>query len=680
MSSLFNKDIKFLKGVGDRRADLFYKIGVPTVGALLLYYPRTYEDLSNPTLISNAPIDEFCTIEARVISQVFKSKIRNNMTVYKFRIFDGINTISIIFFNNPYVANMLTLDENFLFYGKINYKNKEKVMVCPKFFKGENIRGLYPVYNSTAGLSSRQIESCVKSALGLLPKDIHDPISNEIRQEYGLCDLSFAINNIHFPKNKDDLEKAKKRLVFEELLIFQLGIRVLGSHDKALTNLRIDKDYTNEFLELLPFNLTNAQNRVIGECISDMINSSTPMSRLIQGDVGSGKTAVSAGAIYSVVRNGMQAALMAPTEILAEQHYNWFSKIFGGTGIEIALLTGSTKQTEKRGIKEALSDGKISVLIGTHALISDDVEFNKLGLVITDEQHRFGVRQRASLVSKGENPHMIVMSATPIPRTLALIMYGDLNVSILDELPPGRKEIDTFCIDTKKRGRMYNFLKKQIDEGRQGYIVCPLIDESQSNLTAASKYAETLRSTYFRDYKIGLINGKMKSKDKEELMGRFKDGEIDILVSTTVIEVGVDVPNANFMVIENSERFGLSQLHQLRGRVGRGEHKSYCILVSDAQNEDSIKRLKIMTKTNDGFKIADEDLKLRGPGDFFGSRQHGMPQFRIANLIEDIGILKLSQDAVNKILDEDPKLGLEKNKGLNALVKRLFSANYGAFN
>ena len=423
---------------------------------------------------------------------------------------------------------------------------------------------------------------------------------------------------------------------------------------------------------MLPFEPTSAQIRVVNECISDMM-SETSLHRLIQGDVGSGKTAVAAALCYSAIKSGMQAAIMVPTEILAEQHFNFFSRILGATGIRVEILTGSTPKAKKRRIKDYLEVNAIDLVIGTHALLSDDVYFSNLGLIITDEQHRFGVSQRAKLVSKGHEPHVVVMSATPIPRTLAMIIYGDLDISVLDEMPPGRQKIDTFCIAGEKRLRAYNFIKNLIDEGRQAYIVCPLIDESDSNLLSAQEYAQKLQNEFFKNYKIGLLHGKMSAREKNYIMNAFSAHEIDILVSTTVIEVGVDVPNSVVMLIENAERFGLSQLHQLRGRVGRGEHKSYCILISDNKNEETLHRLHTICRTNDGLKIADEDLKTRGPGDFIGSRQHGLPDLHISGLIKDIGILNDSKRAALDILNEDPHLRLEKNRTLKAEITQLFS-------
>ena len=438
--------------------------------------------------------------------------------------------------------------------------------------------------------------------------------------------------------------------------------------------MKIQQGYFNEFQELLPFSLTNAQIKAISDCTKDMSKDTSIMNRLIQGDVGSGKTAVAAALAYTVYKNHMQTAIMAPTEILAEQHYNWFSSVFSQTNIKIALLTGSTPIVQKRRIKEALKLGEIDIIIGTHALLTDNVEFSSLCLAVTDEQHRFGVSQRAKLASKGKSPHMLIMSATPIPRTLGLIMYSDLDISVLDELPAGRQKIDTFLINSKKRYRALNFIKSFINEGKQAYIVCPLVEESDSNLASAEKYYEELASGIFKNFNIGLVHGKMSPREKQNIMDKFNNKDISLLISTTVIEVGIDNPNAVIIMIENAERFGLSQLHQLRGRVGRGSYKSYCIMVSDAQNEEALRRFKIMKETNNGFKIADEDLKLRGPGDFFGHKQHGLPELKIANMMTDTNILIEAQHIASKLIDEDPSLESEKYKGFKAEINRLFSS------
>ena len=672
MASLFQKDIRYLKGVGNKRVELFSKLHVSTVGALLLFYPRTYEDWSAPLPIASAPINEPCCIKATVVSGVSKSRIKQNMTLYKLKVTDGFTVLPITFFNNPYVADKLIEGKEFLFFGRISYHQSKREMLSPQFEDPSSNMGFHPVYKQTSGLTSRQIASCVKNAIALLPEQVNDPIPKEIRQKYQLCSLRFAIENIHFPANERALKEAKKRLSFEELLMLQLGLSLLRKKRHVQNGTRLKTAQMDSFYQLLPFSPTDAQIRTIKECLHDMKEGTSPMCRLVQGDVGSGKTAVAAAVCYAAIKNQMQVAFMAPTEILAEQHYNWFKKLFAETGINIALLTGSTRAPEKKKIKSALTDGAIDLIIGTHALLSDDVSFLNLGLVITDEQHRFGVSQRAALSCKGQNPHLLVMSATPIPRTLALIIYGDLDLSVLDERPPGRQKIDTFAIDTKKRQRMFGFLKKLIKEGRQGYIVCPLVEENENSLVSAEEYYKKIKAEEFKQFHVGMIHGKMSASKKEIIMNSFSKGEIDLLISTTVIEVGVDVPNAAFMVIENAERFGLSQLHQLRGRVGRGSFKSFCILVSDAQNEEALRRLQIMTETNDGFRIADKDLKLRGPGDFFGSRQHGLPDLKIADMITDMALLLQAQEAAKQILSEDSDLSFSNHRGLLFGIKRLF--------
>lgn len=681
MASLFEQDIKFLKGVGEKRTKLFYKLGVFTIGDLLLFYPHNYEDFCNTYPINLAPIDSTCCIKAKVCSDIQKNKISPSRTIYKLKVSDGFAMMNIIFFNNPYICNKLKHGKEFLFFGRIYSKGYSKEMISPKFVEYSNSQTFKPIYKQVAGLTSAQIETCVKNALDLLPKDIKDPIPNDIKKEYNLCSLEFAIKNIHFPKSNEDLNKAKNRLIFEELLILQLGLSLLKQQKKSPNKNIVINDYLNEFTKLLNFSLTNSQTKVINDCLCDMKSKDKSMNRLIQGDVGSGKTAVACAVAYAAIKNNMQVAFMAPTEILAEQHYKSILKLFAGTGINAELLTGSVKTSKKNKIKTYLKVGAIDIIIGTHALLSEDVEFKNLGLVITDEQHRFGVSQRMRLSSKSINPHIMVMSATPIPRTLALILYGDLDISIIDELPSGRQTIDTFWIDSSKRTRAYNFIKKNVDQGRQAYIVCPLIDDNDNNMASACDYYNELKDTQFKGYSLGLIHGKMNNAEKQATMNSFLSKNIDVLIATTVIEVGVDVPNASIMLIENAERFGLSQLHQLRGRVGRGQYKSFCIMVSDSQSEETKKRLNTMRSTHDGFKIANEDLKLRGPGDFFGYKQHGLPDLKIANLIKDINTFADVQNATKKILDEDPNLSSLKYKMLHRQVTRLFNnVNNGGLN
>lgn len=681
MASLFQKDIQYLKSVGEKRAQLFRKIGAPTVGALLYLFPRTYEDWSNISTIFNAQVGQVCCIKATVASRVTENKIRKGVTIYKAKVYDETEVMDIVFFNNRFAKDKLIQGEEFLFYGRISAGRYKKEMVSPVFDTYVRGKRLRPIYQQTAGLSSRQIENAVNQALLMLPEKINETIPDYIIKKYDLCSLRYAIENIHFPKSHTDLELAKKRLVFEELLILQLGLAKLNCGRGNKRSAVCINDYSEEFYKLLPFDPTNAQKKAVSDCIHDMSSDKITMNRLLQGDVGSGKTAVAAALCYCAAKSGVQAAVMAPTEILSEQHYNSFCELFDGTNVNIALLTGSTKASEKRKIIDGLILGTIDIVIGTHALISDNVMFKNLGLVITDEQHRFGVAQRANLVEKGNNPHILVMSATPIPRTLALIVYGDLDISILDELPPGRQKVETFHVNSSKRARVFTFLKNLIDEGRQCYVVCPIVEEDESNMIAAQQYAEKLQKEDFSNYKVGLIHGKMRSSDKEKVMQDFSCGRIDVLVSTTVIEVGVNVPNAAVMLIENAERFGLSQLHQLRGRVGRGSHKSYCILLSDAQNEETLRRLKIMTQTNDGFKIADEDLKLRGPGDFFGSKQHGLPDLKIANIVKDMSLLMNAQDAAKDILINDSNLEKDENRRLKAQIRIFFNkVGYGGLN
>lgn len=675
MASLFEQDIQTLKGVGEKRAKLFHKLGVFSVGALLRYYPRSYEDWSQPFTIEQAPFGTPCAIRAVVLHQPVETRIRKGMTLYKTSVTDGMRDLHLTFFNNPYIPNALSEGKEYIFYGKVTGTLLRKEMSVPEFYPIASAPSICPVYRQTEGLSSRMISNAVKNALALLPDQIKDPLPHDIRMQYQLCELGYALEQIHFPDRMESMEIAKKRLVFEELFTLQLGLLQLKYRKKQDTSLPPFIDYSKEFFHLLPFHPTNAQKRAIAEAMGDMTSTQnrSPMSRLVQGDVGSGKTAVAAALCYSVIKNGVQAALMAPTEILAQQHYTSISNMLKNTGISIGLLTGSVTPAKKRKLIEQLQNGSIQLVIGTHALISDAVAFQNLGLVITDEQHRFGVAQRSLLAEKGNHPHMLVMSATPIPRTLALIIYGDLDISILDELPPGRQKIETYAISSRKRPRALQYIRTHLDEGKQAYIICPLVEESTNDMASVEQYAAALQTETFPDKVIGTLHGKMKPKEKDAVMTAFANGEIDVLVSTTVVEVGVDVPNAVIILIENAERYGLSQLHQLRGRVGRGNMKSTCILVSDAQNEEAIARLKILCSTSDGFRIADEDLRLRGPGDFFGEKQHGLPDLKIANMAEDMEVLKEAQSAARYILANDPKLALPEHRGLKGQVKLLFS-------
>ena len=583
--------------------------------------------------------------------------------------------LQLTFFNNPYIVNTLTEGKEYIFYGKVSGTLLRKEMSVPEFYPVSSAPSVCPIYHQTEGLSTRMIRNAVKHALALLPEQVKDPIPYSIRMQHHLCELRYALEQIHFPDSMESKEIAKKRLVFEELFTLQLGLLELKYRKKQETSLPPFIDYSNEFFQLLPFAPTGAQKRAISEAMADMTNPKNrkPMSRLVQGDVGSGKTAVAAALCYSVIKNGVQAALMAPTEILAQQHHASISNILKDTGISVGLLTGSVTPAKKRKLLEQLQDGSIQMVIGTHALISETVAFQNLGLVITDEQHRFGVAQRSLLAEKGNHPHMLVMSATPIPRTLALIIYGDLDISVLDELPPGRQTIETYAISSRKRARALQYIRTHLDAGQQAYIICPLVEESTNDMASVVQYANALQTETFPDKVIGILHGKMKPKEKDTVMTAFAKGEIDVLVSTTVVEVGVDVPNAVIILIENAERYGLSQLHQLRGRVGRGTMKSTCILVSDAQNEEAVARLKILCSTSDGFRIADEDLRLRGPGDFFGEKQHGLPDLKIANMAEDMEVLKEAQSAARHVLSCDPKLEQPEHRGLKGQVKRLFS-------
>ncbi len=662
-------DIRYLKGVGEKRAEILKNKGIDTVGALLRFYPRAYLDWTDITYVNEADFNENVCIKAKIVTPIEEYKARSGMVIYKFIAEDESGRFQVSLFNQKYLAEKLNYSSTYLFYGKIGGSYVLRQMSSP-IIKESGYNGIEPIYSANKNMSSLSLQRLVKTALSAT--EIHETLSEEIRQRNNLCDIAFALENIHFPRTRQSLERAKKRLVFEELFVLQAGLSFLKRKSRKLSGCVITKGDYSRFEKSLSYTLTNSQKRVIEECIADM-SSGRPMNRLVQGDVGSGKTVVAAALCSVCAQNGFQSALMAPTEILAEQHFKTLCAINKNMSIRCGLLTGSLTRKQKTEVKSALARGEIDVIIGTHALITDDVEFNNLGLVITDEQHRFGVSQRAKLSKKGENPHTLVMSATPIPRTLGLIIYGDLDISVIDEYPKGRQKIDTYCVDTSYKARIYKYIKRFLDEGRQGYIVCPLVEENeQLDITGATEYFKDLSENQFSGYELGLLHGKMSAKDKESVMRRFSEGEIQLLIATTVIEVGIDVPNAVIMVIENAERFGLSQLHQLRGRIGRGAFKSDCILISDSTSPDTKKRLDIIKSTADGFKIADSDLKLRGPGDFFGNRQHGLPDMRIADIFADSEVLKIAGIEAERLRLEDPTLTNEGNKALREEIKLLY--------
>ena len=609
----FDTDIRFLKGVGEKRAQHLYSLGIDTIGALLRYFPRGYEDFSNVKQIFDCNADEKVCVKAKIITPINEVTVRKNMTLYKFAVSDGTAQMQITLFNNKFLAAKLHEGSEYLFLGKLQEGAFLPSMSSPEIREVGSAQ-IAPVYPASKYMTSSAISKLVKTALSGC--EIENVLPESIINAYRLCDLKTAIENIHFPKSEQALARAKQHLVFEELFVLRTGLMLLKNKRRISSPFVFKNDYTKDYINSLPFQMTDAQKRVIGECVADMA-SGRVMNRLVQGDVGCGKTAVAAALMYHTARSGAQAAIMAPTEILAEQHYKNLCDSLKNTDIKCVLITGSLKKSEKQRAKEMLQSGEVQIAVGTHALISGDVEFKNLALVITDEQHRFGVSQRADLSGKGTRPHTLVMSATPIPRTLGLIIYGDLDISIIDEYPKGRQKIENYCVESALRPRVFAYIKKHLDDGRQGYIVCPMVEENaELNLKSAEEYYAEIKDSEFKNYRIGLIHGQMKPKEKDSVMRDFKDGKIQLLVCTTVIEVGIDVPNAAIMVIENAERFGLSQLHQLRGRIGRGSYKSTCIFISDYKKGVTAERLSVIKQSNDGFKIADEDLRLRGPGDF----------------------------------------------------------------
>lgn len=667
--SLFEIPVERIKGIGPRRGVYFKRLGINSVGELIYFFPRDYSYRGDEVTIDRALGMEKCLIKATVCSPVVTSRISNGRVISKVNVFDPTGTIRLVFFNNRYISGMLNYGEEYYFSGKAELNSGRLQMVSPKFYKTADSRELHPVYRLTAGLSNLTVEKAVSNALDMLPDSIKDPIPLDIREKYGLADLGFSVRNIHFPESEEALVRSKHRFSFEEVLILMLGLSLIRSRKKTETTLVTEKSYLEDFKKLLGFSFTEDQEKACVDCISDMLKNAEPMNRLIQGDVGSGKTAVAAAVAHTAVKNGMQAAFMAPTEILARQHYQTLTGLFKDTDIKIQLLTGAMSQKQKSLIRESIVSGETDIAVGTHALLTEKTGFKNLGLAVTDEQHRFGVSQRAALNSKGVNPHVLVMSATPIPRTLSLIIYGDLDISEIHTMPPGRQRVETLIIDSSKRKRAYGFLRKQIELGRQCYVVCPFVEDGElENVASVETFAQELMLEEFSDIPVGVLHGKMKPKDKEEVMDEFASGRISVLVSTTVIEVGVDVPNANVIMIENGERFGLSQLHQLRGRVGRGKEKSYCIIVSDSSSQNAGRRLQTMKTMYDGFGIAEEDLRLRGPGDFFGRRQHGLPEFTISGL-RNMDALVEAQECADYIQRND-LLKSESCRGLKAQVNR----------
>ena len=680
-----NTEVRYLKGIGEKKAQALAKLGVFSLRDLVSFFPRKYEDRSQSKPIALTCEGESVCVEAMVVDTPRLTRVRKGLDLVKLRAVDDSGALDITFFNQPYAKDNLHRGESYVFYGKIEVNGPRRAMVNPAYEKADGPRRvtgiILPIYRICAGLNQRSILQAVRQGLDECLGQLPDVLPHEVRERCQLAQTGYAYENIHFPADFEALELARRRLIFEELFVLACALGRMRGERTREQGLRMERADMARFWAALPFSPTGAQRRAVEQALEDMASGSV-MNRLVQGDVGSGKTLVAAALIWQCAKNGYTAAFMAPTEILAEQHYNTLCGLLGPHGLRIGKLTGSMSAKEKREVKTALKAGQLDLIIGTHALFSQDVEYENLALVVTDEQHRFGVGQRSALIGKGRKPHVLVMSATPIPRTLALIIYGDLDVSVIDELPPGRQRVDTFAVDESYRARLNGFIRKLVGEGRQVFVVCPMVEENEElavPLKSAQEHAESLRRS-FPELRIGCIHGRMKAKEKDAVMAAMVAGEIDILVATTVIEVGVDVPNAALMIVENAERFGLSQLHQLRGRVGRGQHKSYCVLVSDNDGEENRARLSIMTKTNDGFKISEEDLRLRGPGDFFGSRQHGLPEMHVADLGADVNVLQRAQQEANLLLAGDPELSAPEHAALRESVERLLSQNADSFN
>ncbi|MDY2736454.1 ATP-dependent DNA helicase RecG [Intestinibacter sp.] len=675
---ILNKNIQFVKGIGPKKALKLNKLNIFTIKDLLYYFPRVYEDRSNVKKIWQLEHDEKACTKG-VITNIKSQVAKNNMKISKFVIKDETGFLTLVFFNQDYLTKVFKQGDSVIVYGKVKREGSILEMNSPdiEFFTNSptSTCKMIPIYPLTYGVTNKDISNTIKNVYNNEKISIQEYLPQDIINKYKLCSIDFAVKNLHMPSDKQSLKIALYRMIFEEFLILQIGLFYLKNGIDNEKGIKFEKkEKLNDIIKSLPFKLTNAQSRAFNEVIGDM-ESDNVMNRLIQGDVGSGKTIVATLVLALAVLNGYQGALMAPTEILARQHYISLSDTLSPFDINVGLLVGSLTKKQKEKILDKIKNREIDILIGTHALIEDNVEFDNLGIVVTDEQHRFGVRQRAKLSTKGNNPDILVMTATPIPRTLALILYGDLDISIIDELPPGRQPIDTKAFEAKQRDFIYtNFIRDEIDKGRQVYVVCPLVEESEAiEAKAAEDLKDELKQKYFSDLNVEVLHGKMKPSLKDQIMNDFKENKIQILVSTTVIEVGVNVPNATLMIIENAERFGLAQLHQLRGRVGRGSHKSHCILIYSSKTNICKERMEIMEETNDGFKISEKDLEIRGPGEFFGTRQHGLPELKVANIFKHIKILKLAQEEARNILKNDKNLSKNENILLKKEIIEKFS-------
>ena len=680
-----NTDVRYIKGIGEKKAQALAKLGVFSLYDLVSYFPRKYEDRSTVMPIALTSGGESVCIEALVADTPRLTRVRRGLELVKLRAVDESGSVDITFFNQPYAKDNLVRGESYMFFGKIETAGMRRSMVNPVYEKsagsGTVTGRIIPIYRVCNGLNQRTMLQAVRQGLDACLDRIPDVLPQDVRERCRLAQTAYAYENIHFPKDFDALELARRRLIFEELFVLACALGRIRGERVREEGIKLSVHDMSRFWASLPFSPTGAQKRAIEQALGD-ISSGAVMNRLVQGDVGSGKTLVAAALMWQCAENGYMSAFMAPTEILAEQHYSTLSSMLAPLGVRIGRLTGAMSAKEKRETKAKLKAGEYDIVVGTHALFSQDVEYSNLALVVTDEQHRFGVGQRSALIGKGQKPHVLVMSATPIPRTLALIIYGDLDVSVIDELPPGRQKVDTFAVDESYRQRLNGFIRKLVGEGRQVFVVCPMVEENEElpiKLKSAQEHAAEL-AALFPDLTVACIHGKMKPKEKDAVMSTVVAGEVNILVATTVIEVGVDVPNAALMIIENAERFGLSQLHQLRGRVGRGKHKSYCVLVSDNDSEDVRARLSIMTKTNDGFRISEEDLRLRGPGDFFGSRQHGLPEMHVADLGADMNVMQRAQSEAQLLLAADPELALPEHAALRQSVERMLRVNADSFN